>query len=520
MSAHRAAAATPRALAWRYALWMGSVAAVDVGFTAAYAMVGGRLGAPPGVHALYVALFGIAAAVLGWRLFGPIRRALEGRGAAGAAYRRLNRLPRLSAGAVFVLGFVYAAWSFAGGLYVADPARLDALPDPLKAAALVWYAFVYAAYFALYAAACADACARTARVQLAERSAPAEADLPGRLVPRLHLALAMLAMMPAAVLVLDLTAFEAVRAAQGLSTEKVVLLDLLATLAAGSVAALYAARQVRAPLEDLGKAVRRIARGVYDQAAPVAGDDEFGRLTLHVNRMAEGLREREIIRREFGRYVSPEIAARILDGALGEPAERDHTELRETSIVFTDLEGFTPLTERLEPRALIALLEQYFSLIDGALRSRGGIIHSFIGDAVHASFNFADDCPDHAAAALDAALEIQSRLRAARFPGGEAMRTRIGVHTGAVAAGAIGSERRMNYAMFGGAVNVAMRLEQLNKACGTTLLASGATITACGAAARRFALRALGVRRLRGCAEPVSLYEVRGHADDVPRLAA
>ncbi|HEY5636699.1 MAG TPA: adenylate/guanylate cyclase domain-containing protein [Burkholderiales bacterium] len=444
----------------------------------------------------------------------PLERAVE------AAWRRLNRLPRLSAVAVFVLGFAYAVWSFAGGMYVADPAQLASLPDPLVASALVWYAFVYAAYFALFAAAGADAVARAARVRLAARSAPAEADLPGRLVPRLHLALAMLAVMPPMVLALDLTVFEAVRAAQGLGTDKLVLLDLLATLAAGSVAAVYAARQVRAPLADLGQAVGRIALGVYDRPAPVAGDDEFGRLTLHFNRMAQGLREREIIRREFGRYLSPEIATRILEGALGEPSDRDHAELRETSIVFTDLEGFTPLTERLEPRALIALLEQYFALIDGALRRRGGIIHSFIGDAVHASFNFADDCPDHAAAALEAALEIQARLRAARFPGGETMRTRIGVHTGVVAAGAIGSARRMNYAMFGGAVNVAMRLEQMNKECGTTLLASGATVQACGAATRRFALRVLGEKRLRGCADPVSIYEVRGHADDIERLAA
>jgi adenylate cyclase len=128
---------------------------------------------------------------------------------------------------------------------------------------------------------------------------------------------------------------------------------------------------------------------------------------------------------------------------------------------------------------------------------------------VHASFNFADDCPGHPAAALAAALEIQDRLARTRFPGDEPMRTRIGVHTGAVAAGAIGSAERMNYAMFGNAVNVAMRLEQLNKELGTLVLASAETVHACTESqTARFAVRALGETRLRGCVSPVIVYEV------------
>lgn len=254
----------------------------------------------------------------------------------------------------------------------------------------------------------------------------------------------------------------------------------------------------------------RIARGVYGEPAPVLGDDELGRLTLHLNRMSTGLREREVIRREFGRFVSPEIASRILDDALGEAtAETPARELRETTILFSDLRGFTTLAERVPPERMVELMNRYFRIIDEIIRAHGGIIHSFIGDAVHASFNFADDCPGHAARALGAALAIQARLAAARFAGGEPMITRIGVHTGRVAAAAVGSEERMNYAMFGDAVNIAMRLKQLNKDKGTLVLASRETVDACAPEDHaRLGLRPLGEVRLRGRVAPVSVYEV------------
>jgi len=171
--------------------------------------------------------------------------------------------------------------------------------------------------------------------------------------------------------------------------------------------------------------------------------------------------------------------------------------------------GFTALAERLPPPQMIALMNPYFRIIDETIREHGGMIHSFIGDAVHASFNFADDCPEHARRALDAALAIQARLDAAQFADGGAMPTRIGVHTGSVAAAAIGSEERMNYAMFGDAVNVAMRIEQLNKDKGTRVLASAETVAACAPQDRaRLGLHALGEVRLRGRIAPISIYEV------------
>ena len=498
-----------RAIAWRYTLLMASVGLVGFGFSAAYLVVGGRMESPAsllgGTLLVLTSLNGAA----GWALFAPVRRALDGLGSARAAYRHLNRLPMVSAAWVFAIGFVYSAWVFASGRYVADPDQLLALSTRYKALALVWYALVYAAYFALYAAFAAYSCAGRARAQLSRRVLPEEADLPGHLVPRLWGVLAMLTIMPPLVMVMDLTVFASLRSAQGLSIEKVILLDLLATLLVGGLAAVLAARELAGPLNQLSLAVARVRQDTFDQPAPVSGNDEFGRLTLHFNRMTEGLREREIIRREFGRYLGPAIAARILDGAMADGPLQAKGELREASILFSDLEGFTPLTERLPPAELIELLDQYFRLIDEVVRKHGGIIQSFIGDAVHASFNFADNCPDHPAAAVAAALEIQARLARTRFPATETMRTRIGVHTGGVVAGAIGSAERMNYAMFGNAVNVAMRLEQLNKEWGTHVLASAQTVDACTEVQRTcFVARALGETRLRGCVSPVSVYEI------------
>ena len=489
---------------------MASVGLVSLGFTGAYVAVGGRMASPAAVVATTLLVLVVLNGAAAWALFAPVRRALAGDGSPESAYVRLNRLPALSACVVFATGFAYSAWVFASGRYVADPEQLLTLSTRYKLLALLWFALVYAAYFALYAAVLANACARLAREQLSRRKPPPESHLQGRLVLRLSLLLAFLTVVPSLVIVMDLTLLAPLRRAQGLSTQEVIFLDLLATLAAGGLAAVFAARQVTGPLNQLELAVARVAQDDYDQPAPVSGNDELGRLTLHFNRMTEGLRERAIIRREFGRYLSPAIATRILDSALGDGPPQRGGELREATILFSDLEGFTPLTARLPAAELIALLEQYFRLIDEVVREHGGIVQSFIGDAVHASFNFAQDCPEHAAAALQAALEIQQRLAHTKFPGDEPMRTRIGVHTGVVAAGAIGSTERMNYAMFGSAVNVAMRLEQLNKERGTLILASAETVAGCPPARRaRFALAELGAMQLRGCPAPVTVYEVR-----------
>ncbi len=506
------AAPTPRGLDLRYRLFMAGAGLVDLLFTGAFLVVAGTDSAPLAMLGLELAVFMAFNAIAAGVLFAPVRAALEGRAPARRAYQRLHRLPLYSALWVFALGFGYAAWVFSSGAYVPDATLLGVLSPAYKARAAAWYALVYAIYFALYAAFAANDCARLARRALGALGAeamPRTRDLPGHLVPRLWLVLAMLAILPPLIIVMDLTVFAPLRRVQGLSTEDVIVLDLLATLAAGTLAAVFAARQISEPLEQLRRAVARVARGAYGEPAPVLGDDDLGRLTLHFNRMSEGLREREVIRREFGRFVSPEIATRILDDALGDGLESPVQELRETTILFSDLKGFTALAERLPPPQMIALMNPYFRIIDETIREHGGMIHSFIGDAVHASFNFADDCPEHARRALDAALAIQARLDAAQFADGGAMPTRIGVHTGSVAAAAIGSEERMNYAMFGDAVNVAMRIEQLNKDKGTRVLASAETVAACAPQDRaRLGLHALGEVRLRGRIAPISIYEV------------
>jgi class 3 adenylate cyclase len=503
---------TPRGLDLRYRLFMAGAGLVDLLFTGAFLVVAGVESAPLAMLGLNLTVFMALNAVAGGVLFAPVRAALEGRAPVRRAYRRLNRLPLYSGLWVFVLGFVYAGWVFSSGAYVPDDTLLGVLSPSYKARALAWYALVYATYFALYAAFAANDCARLARRALSAlgpQTAPRARDLPGHLVPRLWLVLAMLAILPPLIIVMDLTAFAPLRRVQGLSTEDVIVLDLLATLAAGTLAAVFAARQISEPLDQLRGAVERVARGTYGEPAPVLGDDELGRLTLHFNRMSEGLREREVIRREFGRYVSPEIASRILDDALGDASAAPTRELRDTTILFSDLKGYTALAEKLPPAQMVELMNRYFRIIDETIREHGGMIHSFIGDAVHASFNFADDCPDHAVSALAAALAIQARLDAAQFAHGEAMHTRIGVHTGSVAAAAIGSEERMNYAMFGDAVNVAMRIEQLNKDKGTRVLASAETVAACAPQDHaRLGLRALGEVRLRGRVAPISIYEV------------
>jgi class 3 adenylate cyclase len=134
------------------------------------------------------------------------------------------------------------------------------------------------------------------------------------------------------------------------------------------------------------------------------------------------------------------------------------------------------------------------------IQRHGGVVNSFIGDGLFASFNLPLPLADHAAAAIRAALDIQQALAGASFLANVDVRTRIGINTGAVIGVTIGAENRLNYTLLGDAVNVASRVEQLNKQFGTGILATESTVRAAGA--------------LESCVR-LGAADVRGHADNV-----
>lgn len=208
-----------------------------------------------------------------------------------------------------------------------------------------------------------------------------------------------------------------------------------------------------------------------------------------------------VLAKDLSRFVAPEVADRI--SASDEGLQAGDGEVREASVLFTDIEGFSTISERVSPERLVALLNEYFDAVSQAIDLHGGVITQFQGDAMLVAFNTMKRDPEHAAGAVRAALAIQAATRERLFGGDTRMRTRCGINTGRIVTGAVGARDRLLYTVHGDEVNVAARLEQLNKKYGTYILATENTVRAAGAA---FAFRRVDEVTVRGRATPTQLY--------------
>jgi class 3 adenylate cyclase len=194
-------------------------------------------------------------------------------------------------------------------------------------------------------------------------------------------------------------------------------------------------------------------------------------------------REKRHLSSLFGRYVSTNVMQALIANPEmpGLGGRR-----RQVTVLFSDIRGFTTLSETLEPEEVVELLNEYFERVCAALLAEDATIDKFIGDAVMAEFGAPLDQPDHAERALRAALEVFATARsfadwvAARFPGRglPPFAVGIGLNTGPAVMGNIGSLRRMEYTAVGDTVNIASRLEGLTQSVGCPILASAATLAA------------------------------------------
>ena len=214
--------------------------------------------------------------------------------------------------------------------------------------------------------------------------------------------------------------------------------------------------------------------------------------------------DRRRFRDSFARYLSRDVMAKVLADA---PSLRG--EHRSVSILFSDLRGFTTLSEQMEPERIAAHLSEYFDAMTAAIFAHRGMINDFVGDAVMAVFGAPVDDPDHAwnavqsALAMNAALEgLNRRWEAAGLP---SLRMGIGIHTGAVFAGNVGGRDRIKYTVIGDPVNVASRVEGLNKELETTMLITEETLAAVG---DRVRVRDCGPVAVKGRVEKVRVFEV------------
>ncbi len=225
-----------------------------------------------------------------------------------------------------------------------------------------------------------------------------------------------------------------------------------------------------------------------------------------------------LLRKSFGLYLAPQVIDRMLASnklpVLG-------GETREVTVFFSDLEGFSSISEKMTPAELVIFMNEYLSAMTDIIESKGGYIDKYIGDSIVAVFGAPADDADHARNAAHAALGCRARLdelnlNSAAFMGYKVAH-RMGLNSGEALVGNIGSRRRFNYSVMSDAVNVASRLEGANKYYGTAIAASEMTV---GLTGSTFAWRELDAIRVQGRATPVRIYELLAEAgQETPQQA-
>src|SRR5262244_3883376 len=233
----------------------------------------------------------------------------------------------------------------------------------------------------------------------------------------------------------------------------------LGMVSLGIAAAVGLATLLSRPIFRLVQGTRAIAGGDFKVSLPITSRDELGTLTEAFNQMTKSLREKEMIKRAFSRYVAREVVEEVLK----DPEQLQlKGERREVTVLFCDVRGFTPMSERLTPEQVVSLLNDFYTLMIDLTFKHDGTLDKFLGDGVMAIFGAPIAHPDHALRAARAALAMQSgieRLSAARVAEGkEPIVIGIGVNAGEVVAGTVGTEDRMEYTVIGDNVNLASRL--------------------------------------------------------------
>jgi class 3 adenylate cyclase len=299
--------------------------------------------------------------------------------------------------------------------------------------------------------------------------------------------------------------------------QRVVWISALVTAIAGLLglgfAAVVAKGLVR-PVHRLLDGTRAVREGQLDAVIPVTSRDEIGRLTEEFNHMIGELRMKARIRDTFGHYVDPRIVEGLIDrpDLTGSGGER-----RTMTVLFCDMQGFTPLSERMTPTAMVTILNEYLSTMSKAVRENEGIVDKYIGDAVMAFWGPPFNAPEEQSQlACLAALAQLDRLVLFRqsLPELVGIRRglpdvdiRIGIATGEVVVGNVGSDVTKSYTVMGANVNVASRLQTVNKIYGTHILINEATAVQ---AAGTIELREVDSIVVAGTIDPQRVFEVLG----------
>ncbi|MCK5353472.1 MAG: HAMP domain-containing protein [Methyloprofundus sp.] len=280
----------------------------------------------------------------------------------------------------------------------------------------------------------------------------------------------------------------------------------------GCLLFLWISRRITEPLRLMTKGTLAIARGDYQHRIAYLSKDEVGKLAHAFNIMAGGLQEKERIRNTFNQYVDPAIVSELL-------SQPDKLQLggvrKQQSVLFSDIAGFTNFSEKLPAETLVKVLNNYLTAMTKEISLQQGILDKFIGDAIMAFWS-PELCNDqHAYRACQTALNMQTSLNKLRplwkRQNAPEIHIRIGIATGEMIVGNIGSEQARSYTCIGDKVNYSSRLEGLNKYYSTQIMIDQETVENIDG----FVVRELDTVRVKGREEGESIYELIGQSSDV-----
>lgn len=273
----------------------------------------------------------------------------------------------------------------------------------------------------------------------------------------------------------------------------------------GTLAAIFLAHFMTQPIKNLVSGVLAIAGGDLNQEIKVGRNDELGELTDAFNEMAQSLREKEQIEGAFCTYVSSQVMEEVLKdpGKLALGGARKHA-----SMLFTDIRGFTSMSETMQPEDVVSVINEYLSIQTEIVLRNGGMLDKFVGDCVMAVYGVPLPKTDDALRAVTTAVEIQEAVKELNEKRKESglitVTIGVGVNTGEVVSGNMGSAQKMDYTVIGDAVNLAARLESIAE--GGSVLISETTFQE---VKEHILAEKLSPISVKGKREQVSVYRVK-----------
>ncbi|MBN2436753.1 MAG: HAMP domain-containing protein [Spirochaetes bacterium] len=277
----------------------------------------------------------------------------------------------------------------------------------------------------------------------------------------------------------------------------------------------FYSKTITTPVRNLVRATKQVEKGNYQISLKPLFNDEIGMLARAFNNMSQGLEERERIKDAFGKFVNPEIAERVTKEQLTLGGE-----MKNAAVFFSDIRSFTAISEKLHPEKVVEFLNEYMTLMVDCIDQTHGVVDKFIGDAIMALWGTPVSRGNDTENAINAALMMRLYLKEFNKTRGSdekpVIRIGCGINTGPLIAGQIGSANRMEYTVIGDTVNLASRIEALNKPFQTDILISEASYNL---VKDIFIFEPMKKITVKGKTQPQQIYAVinRKDAPDGPR---